>query len=523
MDAQSAPVGRGARSPELCLVAEISGIMLEESSAIDGIPKMLAKLNGFFGFPRSIITILNRKNGKISIKEACGVSDEERERGVYSLGEGIIGRVIEYGEPIVVDDIHEDERFLNRTGFRELGGSGYSFLCAPIKSGPETIGALGAFMRRREGKDLSACLDVLIIAATILFHAVHRYQEREEELQILREENERLNERLAGPAGPSGMFGSSKPMRGLARIVKKLALSEATVLILGESGTGKGLVAQAIHDASPRRRGPFVKLNCAALSEANLEAELFGQERGSYSGAANRRLGRLELAADGTFFLDEIGEIGLNAQAKLVRALREREFERVGGSDPIRVECRIIASTCKDLAKKVAEGSFREDLFYRLNVFPVMVPPLRERKPDIILLADRFVERYNERGGGPIKRISTPAIDMLMAYHWPGNVRELENAIEHAMILAEDDVIHGYNLPASLQLAEPHVKAAASAATTGGMARKLAAIEYEMIVEALKLSSGRVSGASKILGMTERALGIRMEKYSIDYKAFRRK
>jgi Nif-specific regulatory protein len=515
--------GLGARSPELCLIADISGIMLDGGSAIDGIPKMLEKLNGYFGFPRSMITILNRKTGKISIKEACGVSDEERERGVYSLGEGIIGRVIESGEPIVVDDIHEDARFLNRTGFREVGGSGYSFICAPIKSGPETIGALGAFARRRAGKDLSNGLDILIIAATILFHAVHRYQAREEELQMLRSENQRLNEELAAPLGFSGMIGNSKRMQGLSQLIAKLATSDATVLILGESGVGKSLVAQAIHDASPRRGRPFVKLNCAALSETIIESELFGHERGAFTGAMSRRQGRFESAGSGSIFLDEIGEIGLNVQAKLLRALQEREFERVGGNETLHAECRIIAATNKDLAKKVAEGSFREDLFYRLNVFPVTVPPLRERKPDIILLADRFVERFNERGGRQIKRISTPAIDMLMAYHWPGNVRELENAIEHAMILAEDDTIHGYNLPASLQMAEPHVKAGVKPSPPGSLAQKLAAMEYEMIVEALKLSCGRVSGAAKILGMTERALGIRIDKYSIDFKAFKRK
>lgn len=512
----------GASRAELRLIAEISGIMLEEGSAVDGIPKILARINAHFGFPRSMITILNRKTGKIAIKEACGVSDQERERGVYSLGEGIIGRVIESGEPITVEDIHSDQRFLNRTGFKEVAGSGHAFICVPIKSGPETIGALGAFARRRGGEDLSGWLEVLLIAATIVFHAVHRYRAREEELQMLREENQRLNERLGPPAGFARMIGNSKRMQGLAQIVSKLAASDATVLILGESGVGKSLVAQAIHDLSPRKGRSFVKLNCAALSESIIESELFGHERGAFTGAIERRQGRFERAADGTIFLDEIGEIGLNVQAKLLRVLQEREYERVGGNETLRAECRVIAATNKDLAAKVAEGTFREDLYYRLNVIPITVPPLRERKPDIILLADAFVERFNRRNGSAVKRISTPAIDMLMAYHWPGNVRELENAIEHAMILAEDGTIHGYNLPASLQMPGPGARPGSAPAAEGGLERKLAAIEYEMIVEALKLSAGRMSGAAKILGISERALGIRVGKYSIDYRSYRR-
>ena len=315
---------------------------------------------------------------------------------------------------------------------------------------------------------------------------------------------------------PSNIIGNSKPMKEVYELIHKVAGTKATVLVLGESGVGKELVANAIHYNGLSAEGPFIKFNCAALPENIVESELFGHEKGSFTGAIAMRKGRFEMADGGTIFLDEVGELSLSMQAKLLRVLQEKTFERVGGSRPVKVDLRIIAATNRNLIEMAQKGTFREDLYYRLNVFPITIPPLRDRGSDVISLADYFVAKYAAETGNDVKRISTPALNMLMAYHWPGNVRELENVIERSVILSEDGVIHGYHLPPSLQTSVE------TGTTFGcGLEAKLEAVEYEMIVEALKTHQGNMTEASKDLGLTRRILGLRMEKYGLNYKKFR--
>ena len=320
--------------------------------------------------------------------------------------------------------------------------------------------------------------------------------------------------------GFHGIIGTSDRMKEVYTLIGQVAATNATVLITGESGTGKELVAKAIHECSRRANGPFIAVNCAALPESIIESELFGHEKGAFTGATSARQGRFELARDGTLFLDEIGDLSSAIQVKLLRILQERSFERVGGNKPIKTNARIIAATNRDLASAVKEGLFREDLYFRLNVFPIHVPPLRERGADILLLADYFVEKYSailkEPLGKPVKRISSPALDLLMIYHWPGNVRELENCIERAVIVSNDGVIHSYNLPPSLQSAtstgtEP------SSTLDGSIAR----LEKEMLVEALKIERGNSAKAAQRLGITERRFRLALERYNIDYRSFR--
>ncbi|NLF40676.1 sigma 54-interacting transcriptional regulator, partial [bacterium] len=287
-------------------------------------------------------------------------------------------------------------------------------------------------------------------------------------------------------------------------------------LVLGESGTGKELVAQAIHYNSLRADKPFVKVNCAALPETILESELFGHEKGAFTGALSARKGRFELAAGGTIFLDEVGDFSPATQIRLLRVIQEREFEHVGGTETIKADVRIIAATNRDLLKLIDEGSFREDLYYRLNVFPIHLPPLRERKTDIPLLADHFVGKYSALNHRDIRRISTPAIDMLMSYHWPGNVRELENCIERAVLVSNDNVIHGHHLPPTLQTAE-----ASGTGASGSLQDQLDNLERDVITDALKSARGNAAKAAQILGITERIMGLRLKKFSIDYRRFR--
>jgi Nif-specific regulatory protein len=298
--------------------------------------------------------------------------------------------------------------------------------------------------------------------------------------------------------------------------IAQVAGASTTVLIRGESGTGKELIAHAIHYHSPRAGLPFIKVSCAALPETLIESELFGYERGAFTGAHARKKGRFELAAGGTLFLDEIGELSLPTQVKLLRVLQQREFERLGGTETLRAQFRVVAATNKHLEQAVAAGTFREDLYYRLNVFAIGVPPLRERKPDILLLADHFVEKYAREHGKSIRRIATPCIDMLMSYHWPGNVRELENAIERAVVVCDDRVLHAHHLPPTLQTAE-----ASGTGFRRSLSASIAALERDLISDALKSARGNRARAARLLDATERIIGYKIRKLGIDAGRFR--
>jgi len=288
------------------------------------------------------------------------------------------------------------------------------------------------------------------------------------------------------------------------------------VLITGESGTGKELVARAVHETSPRRDRPFVAVNCGAIPEALLESELFGHVRGAFTGAHATKLGRIAAAQGGTLFLDEVGEVSPPTQVKLLRVLQEREIERLGGVRPIKVNVRLVAATNQDLEAAVKAGAFREDLYYRLNVFSIYLPPLRERRPDVPLLADHFVEKYAAAHGKDVRRIATTAIDMLMSYHWPGNVRELENCIERAVLVCEGGVIHAHHLPPTLQTAE----------VSGTLPRlslqaAVSSFEKDLILDALKSARGNRAKAARLLDSTERIVGYKIRKYGVDGGRFR--
>ena len=407
--------------------------------------------------------------------------------------------------------------FLDRTGARKrLQKTDISFICVPIKIGNEVIGALSADRLFEEGVSFEEDVRLLSIIASMIAQAVRLRQEAQEERQRLLEENARLQSELREKFRPSNIVGNSKVMRAVYDLISQVSPSEATVLVRGESGTGKELVAHAIHYNSPRADKPFVKVNCGALPESVVESELFGHERGAFTGAIATRKGRFELAHAGTIFLDEIGDLSPTTQIKLLRVLQEKEFERVGGSTTLKIDVRIIAATNRDLETLIAESLFRSDLYYRLNVFPIHVPPLRERKTDIPLLADYFIEKYSRANDKPVLRIATPAIDMLMSYHWPGNVRELENCIERAVLLSSDQVIHSHHLPPTLQTAE-----ASGTGHFGTLDSTLTTVERDLIVDALKAAGGNKAKAARALGLTERIMGLRVRKYGIDPTRFR--
>ncbi len=333
----------------------------------------------------------------------------------------------------------------------------------------------------------------------------------EGEKRRLVDENAKLKQELQQRYDLHNLVGSSRPMQQVYEQVAQVAPSSTTVLIRGESGTGKELVAHAIHYGSPRAKKPFVKVSCGALPENLVESELFGYEPGAFTDARSQKKGRFELANGGTLFLDEIGELSPATQVKLLRVLQEREFERLGGTQTVKVNVRLVTATNRDLEVAVREGQFREDLYYRLNVFTLFMPPLRERKPDIPLLADHFIEKYAAAQGKEVRRIATSAIDMLMSYHWPGNVRELENCIERAVLVCDGGVIHAHHLPPTLQTAEvsgtlPRVSLAAA----------VAAYEKDLLLDALKASRGNMAKAARLLDSTERIVSYAVRKHDLD-------
>jgi len=505
------------RTNLLPLLFEMSRITSENGDLSHILTVLLRVMQRHMNVVRGMVSLYDPGTGKIFVHESVGLSEEEAAKGVYHLGEGITGKVVETGKTIVVPRIGEEPNFLNRTGSRRPDPDAQlSFICVPILRGKKVMGTISAERLYDDRRLLNLDVEILSVIAAVTAQAVELYLVENHYAARLADENQRLRSALKERFRPTNIIGNSKPMLDIYRLIEKVTKSKTTVLILGESGVGKELVASALHYNSPNAAGPFVKFNCASLPESVIESELFGHEKGSFTGATAMRRGRFEEADGGTIFLDELGEMSLSMQAKLLRVLQERTFERVGGNTPIKVDLRILAATNRDLADMVGRGTFREDLYYRLNVFPITIPALRERGNDIIALADYFVAKFAREMAIPVDRISTPAINMLLCYHWPGNVRELENVIERALLLAEDGVIHGYNLPASLQL--PVIS---DSADVGSLDAKLAAVEYEMIIDALKLNHGSMTQAAAQLGLTRRILGLRMGKYKMNYKEYR--
>jgi Nif-specific regulatory protein len=502
---------------ELSLLFEISQTLDQSMDLRETVGPVLEAISRNMGMIRGTLTLLNRESGEIYIEAARDLSDRQKERGRYKPGEGVTGTVVKTGRPVVVPHISDEPLFLDRTGARKgLEKKDISFICVPIKLGKEVVGALSADRLFEEGISFEEDVRVLSIIASMIAQAVRLRQSAQEEQHRLLEENKRLQHQLEERFRPSNIVGNSKGMLMVYDLIAQVCKSDTTVLIRGESGTGKELVAHAIHYNSFRASKPFVKVNCGALPESLIESELFGHVKGAFTGAIASRKGRFELAHGGTIFLDEVGDLSAATQIKLLRVLQEKEFERVGSTTTVKTDVRVIAATNRNLEELIAQGKFRQDLYYRLHVFPIHVPPLRDRRTDIPLLADFFVERYNKANHKSIRRISTPAIDMLMSYHWPGNVRELENCIERAVLLSSEHVVHGHHLPPTLQTAE-----ASGTMHVGTLQGALDNVERDLIFDALKASRGNKAKAARALGITERVMGLRVKRLGIDAKRFR--
>lgn len=503
---------------ELKLLFEISQRLMTIRELQKDLTPILKLVVEHLGAERSFLTILNRKTKRIVIEAAWGLSNQQQARVSYSPGEGVIGRVIELRQPIVISEISKSRLFMNKTRSElTIDGQELSFICVPVIEDNQVSGSLSVIRIFNPHISYEEDIRLLSVVGSLIASAVHYQQEKLEELELLRQRNRDLKNQLDSDLRPKGIVGSSGKMRDVYNLISMVAPTSSTVLIRGESGSGKELIAEAIHAGSQRDKGPMIKVNCSALPDSLIESELFGHEKGAFTGADQRRIGRFELANKGTIFLDEIGDLPLSTQVKLLRILQEREFERLGGSETIHVDVRVIAATNRNLEKLIEQGTFREDLFYRINVFPIFLPPLRDRREDIPLLVDHFIEKFNKRNNASIKRITTTALNMLMVYSWPGNIRELENCIERACILSRDGVIHSYQLPPTLQTAD-----STNTGSKGGLMDSVERIEKQLIIEALTTTGGNITRAATLLKVTERMLGTRIKKYGIDVWRFKK-
>ena len=498
---------------EMRALYDIARVLIDRSGQKQTLMDILVVLEQCLGMVRGTIMLVSPDSQALEVAAAREVDGKTAMSVRYLPGEGIIGRVFQTGNPIAIANVADDPRFCDRIhGRMNRNLSDVGFICVPILLGADVVGTLSVDLPEHHRPWIHSSLRCLTIVAGMIGYDVRARRLEREETQALHDENLRLRNALQEQFRPENIIGNSHAMRDVYLRIRQVSAGDTTVLIRGESGTGKELVASAIHYSSKRAKGPFVRVNCAALSETLIESELFGHEKGAFTGASQRRIGRFEDAKGGTLFLDEIGEFSTALQAKLLRVLQERELERVGSNTPVKIDVRIIAATNRDLEQAVRSGTFRQDFYYRINVFPIFMPPLRERRDDILLLANHFAAKYGERLGKKIRRVSTPAINAMMAYHWPGNVRELENCIEHAVLLSEEGVIHSHNLPPTLEIPNRDDRE-----THGPLQSRVDALERDLITDALKRSNGSAAAAARELGVTSRIVRYKIQKLGIDY------
>lgn len=495
---------------EMDALHAVSRMLARGSEHRELLQEILGVLEEKLEVSRGTVTILSADGDGFTVEAVAPGTDRPRHGGTFKKGEGIIGNVLASGEPEIVPLLNQDPRHKGRVHYRN-GDQDVSFICVPVRVGNDPVGSLSVDLPAQDPARLKEVARVLEIVASLIANDICNRRIARVWRENLEQENQRLRTELSHRFQPENMLGDSSDMRLVFTRIHQVAASATTALITGESGTGKELVASAIHFNSPRKGKPLIKVNCAALSEGLLESELFGHERGAFTGALTERVGRVEEAEGGTLFLDEIGEFSGSIQVKLLRLLQEREYERVGSNKTHKADVRIIAATNRDLERAVAAGTFRQDLFYRVNVFPIHLPPLRERKSDILQLTNHFVKKLAAQMNKEVRRISTPAINMLTAYHWPGNVRELENCLEYALLVCRDGVIHGHDLPPTLQMPEGSPYSGAS----GMLHERLAILERDMISDALKRSAGNVSAAARELGTHERVLRYKIRKLGL--------
>ena len=498
--------------------------LLEISQALSGVLNLKAALHSVLDILErrhqvagGAVMLVERDSRETHLEAAGGVRLPGARGRNRSEGSGVTERVLDSAKAVVVPRVSQEPNLAPppteraRSEQREL-----SFIAVPIILGRRPTGTMEVVLPFKSDRDYQRSLEFYKVVASMIAQAIKVSRMVEADRHKLAEENEHLRDELRERYAFRNIIGNSAPIQQVYEQVAQVARTNTTVLIRGESGTGKEMIAHAIHYNSPRAKKPFVKVSAAALPESLIESELFGYERGAFTGAQAAKKGRFELAEGGTLFLDEIGDLNPSTQVKLLRVLQEREIERLGGTTSIKINVRLIAATHQPLETLMEEARFRADLYYRLAVFTIFAPPLRERKPDIMLLADHFVEKYAREHGKRIRRVSTPAIDMLTSYHWPGNVRELENTIERSVLVCDGGVIHGHHLPPTLQTAE-----ASDTVQRQSLEESVAAFERDLLQDALKTTRGNRAQAARLLDTTERIFNYKVRRYTIDARRFK--
>ena len=493
--------------PQILLIQKISSVLIHGRDVGTMLERVLEIIDSEMGMRRGTFSL--RYGDTLRIEASHGLSEAEKQKGFYNLGEGITGHVAETGRSHVIPDLRKDPRFLNRTGKHHYDGP-TAFICVPLFHHEALIGTLSVDRPITPETNLDGDVAFLEILANITADSASECLLLHQEKQSLLDENRQLRNLLRN--APGKLIGNCREMQQVYTELRQVAPTDATVLIRGASGTGKELLAHAIVELSGRKGKPFITLNCAALPENLVESELFGHEKGAFTGAVSRRVGRAEAADGGTLFLDEIGDLTMSTQVKLLRFLQERTFSRVGSNVELHSDVRFLAATSRNLEELMAKKLFREDLYYRLNIFPIMMPSLARRGSDIILLAEHFIEMLNLKYGKAITKLSPAATRLLLNYSWPGNVRELENCMERAVLTAADDCIHSFNLPPSLQAAEGNPGTAAQGGTLDEM---LARCEREFLTDAITRHDGNLSAAGRELGLSPRMMNYRMKKCGI--------
>ncbi len=500
----------------LSILVEINQAVSRNLHLKDSIEATLKILFNAYKVKSGAVFLTDEDGHSLEMAASIGYSADVKQVR-FSVGEGLTGKIAESGKSIVVPQVSKEPLFLNRmSSWNPKREREQSFIGVPIALDYRVFGVLIVNLSYHPQRDYDGALQFLMLVASALLQPIRVRHVIASERQNLLDENVILKQKLHEEYSFHNLIGNSHEMRDVYEQVAQVARTGTTVLLRGETGTGKELIAEAIHYNSTRGDRPFIRVNCAAIPENLIESEFFGYEKGAFTGAVARKKGRFELADGGTIFLDEVGDLSAMTQVKLMRVLQEQTFERVGGTETIQVDVRVLAATNKNLEEMMGKGRFREDLYYRLNVFSIYLPPLRDRRTDLLLLADHFMLKYGRRHGKAIKRISTPAIDMLMRYHWPGNVRELENCIERAVLVCDDQVIHSYHLPPTLQTAE-----SSDTVTRLSLKDAVASYEKELIQDALKTTRGNTAKAARLLNTTERILGYKIKQYQIDAKRFK--
>ena len=489
--------------------------------------RVLCSLSGDMPFERPHIVVQNPENGSLHLSMAEGQTSVPHL--TYAPGKGITGQVFASGKPIIVDCMKSHPDFLNRLFERsEEQLRTLAFICVPVTtqkrsgepdSGRITVGTLSVDTPMADHEILELRCRLLEVVAALVGHQVACLQEDmvRQATHYTRQDDRPLPSVLQ--AMPS-IVVLSKSMNHVLHHVAQVAPSQTTVLLRGESGSGKELMASAIHQCSTRASRPFIRLNCAALPADLVEGELFGWQKGAFTGAQQARRGVFEQADTGTLFLDEIGDLSLPAQAKVLRAIQEREIVRLGSERPVKVDVRLICATHQPLEKLVDKGLFREDLYYRINVFPLFLPPLRERKDDILPLAEHFLHMFSRSYGRPARRLSPQAADALLAWHWPGNVRELQNAMERAVLLCENELVCPCHLPPALRAAVAEDAPAEANGRALGFHEEVGQLEKKRLEEALVRSRGNIHQAARDIDITYRIFYYKMKKYGIDYRRY---